>query len=191
MKTVLVTKPATTAVDLEEIKMHCRVDLDDEDTYLEGLVLSATEDVEQVTGRKLITQTWKLLFNEWPGGAEIILPFGECVSVSSIKYIDVDGVEATWDEENYIVDTDSVPGRVVIGYDKSWPSGQLYSVNPIVVEFVTGYGAAVDVPEKIKHAIKMIVKHWHENREPVLVGASVANIPLTVDRLLWPFRLFT
>lgn len=190
MKTVLKTAPAALAVSVDEIKAHCRITSTVEDTYLETLINAATEHVEQITGRKLVSQTWKLLLDEWPGDAEITLPFGECSAVSSIKYTDSDAVETTWSDSDYVVDTDSVPGRVVIGYGLSWPSVELLHVNPIVVEFVSGYGGADAVPAALKHATKLLVGHWYENREPVVLGTIVANIPLTVDRLIWPFRLF-
>ena len=191
MKTVLITGPTSTPITVDDVKAHCRITSSTEDIYLESLVKSAIEHIEQVTGRKLINQTWKLLIDEWPD-TEIELPFGQCSAVNSVKYTDKDSNESTWDASNYIVDTDSAPGRVVIGYDKSWPTAQLLHVNPIAVEFVSGYGAnAAAVPADLKHAIKLLVAHLYENREPVMVGQAVTNIPLTVDRLIWSFRLFS
>ena len=190
MKTVLITAPTALAVSVDEIKAHCRITSAEEDTYLETLITTAIEHIEQITGRKLVSQTWKLLLDEWPGDAEITLPFGECSAVNSIKYTDREGVATTWPAENYVVDKDSTPARVVIGYGLSWPSVELLHVNPIAVEFVSGYGVAAKVPAPLKHAIKFLVAHWHENRETVVIGQSVSALPITVDRLIWPFRLF-
>lgn len=193
MKTVLAIAPTTTPVSLAEVKTHLRVTETDEDGYITGLIGGAVGYVENVTGRKLITQTWKYLLDEWPRDAEMVLPFGGCSAVNSIKYKGQDGSEATWSADYYTVDTESIPGRVVIAYDASWPSEALYSVNPISVEFVTGYGAASAVPAGLKHAIKILVAHWFENRDIIVVGSSVDNnavLPKTADALIWPYRLF-
>lgn len=192
MKTLIITAPEVSPVSLNEIKAHCYIDPLDTDVnvHLASLISAATEYVEQVLMRKLITQTWKLLLDNWPGGVEITLPFGQCSAVNSVKYTDTDSVESTWSDSDYIVDTDSVPGRVVLGYGETWPTDQLLHVNPIAVEFISGYGVAANVPVPLKQAIKLLVGHWFENREPVVVGERVYNIPLTVDSLIWPYRLF-
>ena len=190
MKTAIVTAPAATPVTVEEFKIHQRISVDSEDTYLEGLIKSATNHLEAICNRKFITQTWKLFLDDWPGDAEIELPFGKTSSVASVTYKDENGTEATFSSDDYTVDTDLIPGRVVIGYDKSWPTGDLFNVNPIAVTFVCGYGLAADVPDDIKHAIKLLVAHWYENREPVVVGTIVSNIPKTIDALIWTHRLF-
>jgi len=40
------------------------------------------------------------------------------------------------------------------------------------------------VPENLKLAIKLLVSHWYENREPVNIGNIVNEISLTVNSLL-------
>jgi len=191
MKTVLITAPTATPVSVAELKTHCRITIDDDDDYVEALLGSAVAHLEGVIGRKFIKQTWKLLLDSWPGGAEIVLPFGNCIDVDTIIYKDRDGTPTEWAEASYVVDTESVPGRVVIAYDESWPSDVLYNVNPIAVTFDTGYGTAgTHVPEALRHAIKILVCHWYENREVIVTGSVVQNIPKTVDALIWPYRLF-
>jgi len=191
MKTKLITAPSVAPVTVTELKAHCRVTFDDDDVYIQALLDAAIMHLEGVAGRKFITQKWKLFLDAWPGGAEIVLPYGDCSAVDSITYKDRDGVQATWASSKYVVDTDSVPGRVVIAYDESWPAETLYNVNPIEVIFDSGYGGtADDIPEDLKHAIKFLVCHWYENREVITTGTIVAPIPKTVDALIWKHRLF-
>lgn len=49
------------------------------------------------------------------------------------------------------------------------------------------------VPESIKAASKLLVGHWYENREQVAItqGAVEINLPIGVDSLLWPSRIFS
>lgn len=188
MKTDIVIGPAETPITLVEAKSHC-VATDDDDTYLTDLIEVATEYVESVTGRKLVTQTHKRLLDEWPLNDEIKLPFGRTQSITSIVYKDYLGVDTTMDSGDYILDPSSTPGRVVLSYDKSWPSTTLYNVNPITITFVCGYGAASAVPSRLKHAIKMLVAHWYEHREEAVIATIVSNIPKATDALLGSFRL--
>ena len=191
MKTAIVTAPSSPPVTVAEFKTHQRVTDDTEDSYVGDLLDSATLHLEELCNRKFITQTWKLYLDAWPGDAELELPFGKTASVTSIVYKDEDGTEATFSSDDYTVDTELVPGRIVIGYDKAWPSASLFNVNPIAITFVCGYGAAADVPKDIKQAVQLLTAHWFENREPVHIGiGKVTNLPYAIDALIWNHRLF-
>ena len=53
-------------------------------------------------------------------------------------------------------------------------------------------GAVLDVPSGIVSAMKILIAHWYyEGRQPVVVGTSAQNIPMTVDALLWPYKVWT
>ena len=162
-----------------------------EDGLIQGMIVAAREWCETFTRRAFITQSWKQYLDAWPCGDEILLYFGRLQTVASIKYKDVAGVQATLDPSTYIVDSDSEPGRIVLAYGKSWPSGMLYPVNPIEVEFTCGYGAtAASVPQSIRNAMLLLVGHWYNNREAVIVGQVSKEIEFTVSALLWPHRIF-
>jgi uncharacterized phiE125 gp8 family phage protein len=56
---------------------------------------------------------------------------------------------------------------------------------------VAGFGdAAEDVPSAIRHAIKLLVGGWYENREESVIGVSVASLPvsLAAESLIAPYR---
>jgi len=141
MTTKLVTLPAQYPISLSEAKKQCEIDDDDtaHDTYIKSLIMAATGRAEQYLHRRLVSQTWKLYLDTWPVENMIILPFGRLQSVTSIKYTDSDGDEITWDNDNYIVNTNSEHGQVVLGHGKTWPTETLYPSNPIKIEFVCGY----------------------------------------------------
>ena len=63
---------------------------------------------------------------------------------------------------------------------------------PIEVEFVTGYGGADDVPSDIKHAMKMLIGHWFEDRENIVITnmINVHDLPNSVQSLLYPHRVW-
>lgn len=182
-------EPTTEPVSLDEAKSQCRVDTSDDDIFITGLIAAARDYVEKTARRAFITQTWRLSLDEWPCGDEIELPKPPLVSVSSIIYKDTVGAQTTLSSSTYIVDTDSEPGRVKLAYGESWPSDTLYPANPIQITYVAGYGVAAAVPQWAKQAIKLLIGHWYENREET-IAATIKNIPLGVDSLIWLNRAY-
>ena len=189
MKATLNTGPTSLPVSLPEIKDHLRLQesFTTDDAHISRLISSAVAEVEQLTRRRLFTQTWIYYLDAWPNGDAIALPFGQLQSVSSVKYKDSDGSESTMDSGDYIVDTDSEPCRVVLAYGESWPGDTLYPSNPIYVQFVCGYSSKADIPEPIKQAIKVIVARDYEQREPFIIGTIAMKNIDTIGSLLRPY----
>jgi len=195
MRATIVTPPALEPVTIGEAKAHLRLDsaVGPEDDLVSRLISAAREHVEAVTRRALITQTWDVFSEDWPCGEVLEIPKAPLQSVTSVTYTDYLGAVATFAATEYGVDTAGAPGRVVLGYGKYWPTTvTLREYSPIAVRFVAGYGATTaSVPQPIRHAVLLLVSHWFENREPNVIGASVAPLPLAVDALLAPYRVWT
>jgi len=163
-----------------------------EDTLLTRLISAARNVVEQVIlKRSLITQTWGYYLDEWPDVDYIELPYPPLQSVSSIKYTDSDDNETTLSTDDYDVDTVSEPGRVKLKYGKSWPSVTLRPMNPICLEYVSGYGdERSDIPEPIIQAILIIIGDLYEHREDTIIGISAQNIGVA-EALLNSYRIWS
>lgn len=182
----LITGPGIEPVSLPEAKLHLRVDGDDDDTAIMSQLMAARRWAEQAAWRAFITQTWELTMDAFPGTDRIELPRPPLQSVTSVKYTIDAGTEYTYASSNYIVDTDNEPGRIVLKSTSSWPSDSLYPVNGVRIRFVAGYGDdAEDVPEHFRQAVLLLLGHWYENREQVVVsGAVPKELPLGVEALL-------
>lgn len=128
-------------VSLNQAKAHLYIDTTDtdHDSYINTLINVAVSESERFTGRRFVSQTWKAFVQAWPACDFIELPFGQLQSVTHVKYTDSDGAESTLSTEDYIVDTDSDPGRVILAYGESWPTVTLYPSNPIEIQFVCGF----------------------------------------------------
>jgi len=69
------------------------------------------------------------------------------------------------------------------------PATQARELNAFEVDFTAGYGdEADDVPGPIRHALKLLVAHWFERREVVVLGLGAQEVPATVAGLLLPYR---
>lgn len=166
MNLMLIQGPQAEPVTLEEAKLHLRVDGNEEDLLISALITAAREYCETWQARAYVTQTWELVLDRFPKDKnQITIPLPPLQAVESIKFKNKDGIETTWEPENYIVDTVSQPGRVVLAYGKAWPSSVLQTANAISIRFTAGYGSAEEVPEKFKAAIKLMVAYLYEHRD--------------------------
>jgi hypothetical protein len=67
------------------------------------------------------------------------------VSVTSLKYLDSDGTETTYDAANYIVSGVGAKGRITIKSGSTWPTLGAYP-EPLRIRYVAGFAT---VPEPI------------------------------------------
>ena len=186
-KLVLKTGPATTAISLAEAKAFLRVDsdYDDDDAYITSLIGVATNVVEQFTRRRLITQTYNIYYDEFPPFMD--LQVGNVASVTHVKYYNTDNTLQTLDTSEYDVDIRVKPGRIYQAEDGNFPD-TYERANSVEVEFVVG-SAASDVEDAIKQAMYIVIGRYYENRQDVVMGTQVNELPLMVEHLLTPYRL--
>jgi len=117
-----------------------------------------------------------------------------CMSVTSIKYLDQNRVLQTLAQNpgpglpGYIVDTDSEPARIAPANNLPWPV-TLAQQSAVQVLYVAGYGTAPEaVPETHKHAIKLLLSLFYENREPISEKMSF-DVP-GLQALEWIDRVY-
>jgi len=180
MKTVLKTGPTKYPVSLKEAKEHLRVTLGytEEDDYIESLITLSTEVVEQLTRRRLITQTWYYYPTEWPTEDVMPIPYGKLQSITAIKYTNSSEVEATFSAADYyLTNSNGEPGSAVLRYSENWPTVTLSPSDPIEVEFICGYGASgASVPKTLNHIIKYLISDAYENRETLIMGQGFSVV---------------
>ncbi len=183
--TVPATEPVTLTEAKKQIEISSSVNAED-DTYITGLIPVARIWCEDHTDRGLIDQSWTLHLDCWPADGVILLNRGPVSSVTSLKYIDVDGDQQTLVAgTDYQSDVVSEPGRILVEPGAAWPGLEAGRVNAVEVIFVAGYGAAAaNVPDDYKHAIKLLVAHWYEHREDASDGKPPSSIPMGAKALL-------
>jgi uncharacterized phiE125 gp8 family phage protein len=192
----VLTAPAAEPLTLAEAKKHCRIDTDitDQDTLISALIQSAREWAENHCRRSFVRRTLELRLDCFPG--EIRLPRGPVSSVTSVKYTDQDGSEATVATADYQVDIYGTPPRIVPAFGVVWPTPKFGALNAVLVTYVAGYapGAtsptdhAENVPQAVKAALKLIVGHLYEHRE-LAAAQAMTEVPFAVRALLAPYEV--
>lgn len=167
----LVTAPTEFAITDAQMEAHARAAGQPVEQY-QPYMRAAQAYVETITGRRLITQTWKWLLDAFPCGDRLTLPFGQLQSVTHVKYTDTAGTQTTFSADYWEASTARDPGVLALSYAHSWPSTTLRVLDPIEIQFVCGWTTAADVPYDIQAAILLVATHLYENRSAVGVGDS-------------------
>ena len=188
MNLTISVSPTSEPITVEQQKTWSRITDDAEDAHLEYLITGARTHVEQYLQRALMTQTLIQRHDCWPSVLE--LERGPVQSVTSVEYIDVDGVTRTVTASNYWADLNSTPARIMPITSYAWPSLQFGRPNAVIATYVAGYASADDVPAPIRMGISLLVDHLYENRGPILIGQLLQEIPYSVQALLAPYRIW-
>ena len=189
----LITAPSTYPVTLAEAKLHCRVDIADDDTLITALITAATEMAEQKTGRAIMTQTLELTLDSFPEAFELTrVPVQ---SVTSVKYYDTTGAQQTLSNTLYALDAADDFGFAHISpvYAGVWPDTR-DQINAVAVRYVAGYADAASVPQSIKNWILLMVSTMYENRETEAYSSRAVSTTVQmqfVDRLLDRYVVFS
>lgn len=181
-------KPASYPVSLDDAKEDLRVQHTAEDALIDGLIAAATDYMDApngAIGKALMTQTWTLSVPHTDRWLRIYLPITPVQSIESITYFDADNVEQSLTVSGfhlYADDEDFAWIEPKSGVD--WP--QTFSrMDAITVTFIAGFGPSLfDVPDTIRHAIRLMVVHWYENRSAVVLGTTVEDLPMAVQSLI-------
>jgi len=185
MTCYLLSGPALEPVALDEARAFVRVDDTTEDALLTTLIATARVHVESVTGRALITQTWRLVLDCWPLDGVVALPVAPLLSLVSITGYLSGGTAVPVSSTG--VTLDHSEARLLLPADFD-PPVLLRERGGIEIDFVAGYGAtSADVPAPLRQALLLLVAGWFENRD-ALASAGNGVPPAGLDLLLAPYR---
>jgi len=191
LKPVRTVAPLVEPISLEEARARLRIDHHEEDPLIAALIAAATALLDGWSGilrRALINQTWVQKFPRFPAGAVLGLALAPVQSIVSVSYFDADNVQRTLDASVYALLDDELGPFVTRQVDQAWPA-TFAREDAVSVTYVAGYGpSGDDVPAAIRHAMHLIIGHWYEHRESVVVGTNMVHLPLAVNALLGPYR---
>ena len=130
------TSPVVEPISLVEAKLHLRVDHSNDDVLIGSIITAAREWAEHYEGRCYVLQTITAKLDKFAD--KIKLPYPPLISVSSIQYVDVEGVTQTVDSSVYDVDVTSVPGVVSLAYGELWPTARAQH-HAVTITYLAGF----------------------------------------------------
>ena len=192
MSSILLTAPALEPLSLAEAKAFLRVETSDDDDVISALISGSRIHIEAQTRRALITQSWRIAIDAWPDDGRLIVVPAPLQALGAVRVYDFDNNAQALDTAAFALDKGAselifapglaapplpAPGRAAAG---------------IELDVTVGYGdAAVDVPEPLRQAIRLLAAHWYENRGLVTTGANYSVLPATVAALIAPYRMLS
>jgi len=192
----VIARPADEPVTLDEAKLDLRLDAygspaeHPDDALVESLITAARQLAENHINAKIAE--WQLELR-LPGFCQtILIPDMPLQSIDAVTYIDTNGATQTVDPALY--ELAGRPEAPVLRpvYGASWPTGVRAQDDAVRIRYTAGYTTGSPdtnpVPEVIKKAIRLIAGHMYENRENVVIGVSVAELPMGALFMLQPYR---
>ncbi|CAL77410.1 hypothetical protein BRADO3633 [Bradyrhizobium sp. ORS 278] len=163
-------------VSLAEAKAQLPASADD--TTVTSLILAATLAAESETQRFFMKRTAEWVLPCWRRPLELPIAPVDKSAVLSIKYVDWTQAQVTLDPATYVVQTRGPTVRIMPKLGLVWPLVYLTSAEPIVIAFNAGYADAASVPENVKAAIKLTVRHLYSlgSQNPFLRRDSVIGV---------------
>lgn len=161
-----------------------------DDMLLGLLITSARTAAESRTRRALLPQTWDLVLDRFPAW-ELSVPKAPLQSITSITYVDTNGVTQTMDPADYRVDAKSEPGRITPAFGKVWPIAR-WQTGAVTIRFVCGYADAAGVPACVKNWMLVRLQTLWDNRSEIVIDqrTNLVQLPSSfVDGLLDPVRI--
>ncbi|MCI5049588.1 MAG: head-tail connector protein [Rickettsiales bacterium] len=150
-----VTDPSVEPLSVSEAKLFLRIDTSDDDSLIGDFITAARELAEAMTGRSLITQSWRVTYeNAAPN--PMPLPQGPILSITSVKTIDESASETTISSDDYELNASKTELLSDTGL----------CAHRIEVTYQAGYGpSASDVPADIRQAMLMHIAHIYGHRD--------------------------
>ncbi|NHZ78440.1 hypothetical protein F2P44_03950 [Massilia sp. CCM 8695] len=181
MTTRLITAPVGMAVSLSAARNAARLNGSDFDAELEIDILAITEDAEFEMQRAIIARSYLATLDRFE--SRIRLAPSPLQSVTSVKYLDIEGIERTVPIADYFVNTVATPGWVEPTLGKQWPA-TLPRTGAVTIVFVSGYGLTdASTPAPIKKYLLAKIKEMY-------APAGTAVSPHLV-RLLDGFKVYS
>jgi uncharacterized phiE125 gp8 family phage protein len=190
----LLTDSTAAVVTLSEAKLHCKVDNDVDDPLISNLITAAKKTFEKFSNRALFNQEWVASFDyyDFVKCKDYFLPYGKIQSVTSVVTYDTDNNPTTINP----VDYRTFANRFIFNSNYTLPAYSNYRTDgALEITWEVGFGSAAgDIPQDIKQACLLLIRHWYENRgaiyEAIGGKSDLETLPLGVVDIFMNYRIF-
>jgi len=168
----VISPPDGEALSLDAAKAYLRIGHAGEDDLVTGLIASARARLEAETGVALITRTVKRRFDRWPSGVTrtgLRLVPGPASALVSVETVDAEDAAQLY-TARFALGGGRLRLKPFVALPTIPPGGHAD------VTFVTGFGAAADVPEDLVQALKRLVLATYRREAGEVLPDEVRDI---------------
>lgn len=181
----------TQIISTAELKSHLRITFSDDDLYISELEKAAVRRIEEFTNLFLGPTVGKQYGNTFED-LKILFKSPQLATPDFINkiYYFQNGAWVLLFPTEYQFIGGMKPARIYKSDLFSNPATDNV-FNAWYSHYKIGYAIPADVPSPLKQAIKIMVADMYENRQSVIVGKIVSEIPKTAQYLMNPFKILT
>lgn len=196
----LVSGPSSEPLDVADVRdNHLRSPNGTaEDVYIADLIATSRRMAERITRRALIAQDWKQVGSGFPcGPISVALP--PLIEVSSLSYVDTDGVTQTLTvTTDYVVSKpvgpNAVRAEIAPAYGTVWPVARC-QLDAVTVSFTAGYltGASPEtgeIPADILHGMRLVIGELYKQRSESVHAPNQSSAMIRARDLWLPYRVY-
>lgn len=167
---------------LAEAKAWARIERDDEDGLISGLISAGREAIERETGLALIARSFRLALDPAPADGWVEMTRRPLVEVEGVTAYDAAGNPTAFTASEAVAERP-------IGADGVRLSGAVLdaAANGVEIEFTAGFAAGA-CPAGLVLALKAICAASYEARALVEPGMQPALRPAIAEQLIAPYR---
>lgn len=171
MSVIIETQPLAEPVSVAEVQAELRLTTDTDSEMIMTHIAAARQIGERITRQSLCYKGYVQYFDGFPSPANPMrLAVPPVIAVSSIKYLDMDLVQQTWDPSEYFLANKQSPALIVAKPSNVYPAAA--SVPGSVEVHMTcgfstdGYGDITRTLEpELKLAIIKLAAHFYDHPE--------------------------
>lgn len=181
---LLVTPPAGLPISLVQAKQQLRIEHDDDDDYITGILIPAAVAYLDPggggnLGRALVRQQWQLSLDRFPGGGvwplydeapysrgisdrlAIHLDYPPLISVDTVQYVDQSGAPQTLAPSAYQVTGIGTrqKARLAPPPGQTWPITLVGELDAVQVTYTCGHAPSDDTPPDYGANVEPAIRH--------------------------------
>lgn len=195
----LTVEPTIEPILLRDAKTHLRIseDVYADDAYVAALIKAVRRVCESYCEMQIMAATYEAYLPNFPNSwdsnygdldNEIQIIKHPVNAISKIEYYDTANELQLLSTAQYDAFVEGKPATIKRETSYSWPSTYTRQ-KAIIITFTAGYTNPDDVPEDLKQGMMMLLGHLYENRQDVVSGISIAEVP-QASKYLWnPYKL--
>lgn len=189
--------PVNPAITKEDVKQFGFINSDERDDDIDSLISAATIMTEKLTGRKLITQTWYIYYDQEEFADrlrtyknQIVLTTFNVQSIVELLVYKKDNTSSTITASNYRQVGDELTSntRLAFNDDYNLNLSDVRNTDSYRVEVVVGYGLLqTDIPSPLRDSLRMIINHWVQFPNKVS-ESQVFETPTNYNAAIFSYR---
>jgi uncharacterized phiE125 gp8 family phage protein len=168
-------------IDLEKLKMHLKVEGTEEDAYITDLACAASALWEERVRQAVMEAEYVSVSLNWSRGWEGLR--SPITGIFKVEYVSEAGEVVFLETEAYTLSVLSPGGLYFTDY-RNLPALSRTAPETVRMYYTAGATSVEQVPPLVRRFIELMVAHWYENRQPVIIGVSVNEIPDTAQALI-------